>query len=219
MSKKILVVVPHGDDDCLSFSGLIQSEIENGSEVRLVYLTIGGCHKLQNYHNRLQEAKDAADYIGIPWDNVSILYDNMDAMMDTVPLRETASKLDKIVDEYKPDLLLTTLPSNHQDHIHLYQAVRIHLRMRDGFVVPNVLFGEYQFLMSEVSIPFNGKIYHSMTDLELQRKQMHFSCFKSQVRPFPSPLGIEGIRILAESRGLECGERYAECYYVYRMKI
>lgn len=219
MYNKILCIVPHLDDEVLSFGSLLLNYSKLGADIKMVYLVAGGVHKLQNLNDRLNEMHSVCNKLNISNDSIEVLYTNLDAMMDTIDLRSTASRIDKITDEYKPDLLLTTLPSNHQDHMHLYNAIRISLRMKDGFVVPNVLFGEYPFLLSECNSPFNGKVYHKMTKSDLDEKIELFELYKSQVRPKPSPLGSDGIRILAESRGLESGLGLAECYYNYRTLI
>jgi len=41
--------------------------------------------------------------------------------------------------------------------------------------------------------------------------------YKTQLRPSPSPLGSRGLEILAITRGLECGHKYAEKFYLQKL--
>lgn len=217
--KKVLCIVPHADDDILSFGSLLRKYSNEGCELFMVYLTIGGVHRLQNYDLRMAEMNSVCDSLKVPMTNRYVLFKNKDAEMDSISIRVIATEIDKLMDQIKPEILLTTLNSNHQDHQALYKAIRVALRMKDGFIVPRVLFGEYPFINAETDISFNGKIYLEMNDDQLQDKLDLFNLYKTQVRPEPSPLGNRGVRNLAERRGIEFGCKYAECYFAYRYRI
>lgn len=217
--KKVLCIVPHGDDDVISFGGLLLKYRNEGAEIHMVYLTMGGKNLKDGYNTRMSEVLDVCDVLHVKRENLYVLYKDMDGEMDTVSQREITSWIDRLTDKIQPDILLTTLNSNHQDHHALYKAVRASLRMRSGYIIPKVLFGEYQFLNVEVDIPFNGKCYIEMSEELMNDKLNLFSLYKSQQKLEPSPLGLKGIQLMAEHRGIEFGCKYAECYYVYRYKI
>jgi len=217
--KKVLCIVPHCDDEVLSFGNLLlRLSKSEDYELFMVYLVCGGADVRQNYDIRYNESVEICKALNIPIDNLhfKILFNNMDAAMDTVPIREIAIKLDSCLNEIKPDILLSTLPSNHQDHIALYSALKISLRLKEGYTVPTVILGEYPFLSEEVNLPFNGKLYLSVNSEELDEKLNLFNLIKSQVKKDPSPLGLNAIKSLAKSRGVGIGCEYAERYFIVK---
>lgn len=215
--KHILLFPDHSDDDTLSFGGLMVEETDKGNIIHVRYATIGGVHRLQNFDMRYAETKSVMDALHInDWD---FYYKNMDAMMDTVPQREIATKMDKDIDNIRPDEVYTCYPSTHQDHIAFYNAFMITQRLRDGFRPALAALGEYPFILTSHQIPNGGFLYRPMTEELLNRKIELFSMYKSQLKPSPSPLGVEGVKILARTRGIECGCQYAEKYYLLNQVI
>lgn len=218
--RKVLCIAVHADDELLSFGSLLDKFSKDPNvELHIAYLTIGGVHRLQNYDVRMAEMNSVCDALNVDSKHRYVLFKNKDAEMDQVSIRVIATKLDELLDNIQPDLLLTNMDSNHQDHHALYKAMRVALRMKDGYTVPKVLFGEYQFLSAEIDISFNGKMYLPLTSEMLDRKVELFNLYKTQIRPKPSPLGEVGVRRLAEHRGMEFGCGLAECYFVYRYQI
>lgn len=218
-NNRVLCLVAHCDDEILSFGGLLQRLIKQGKEIQMTYLVVGGRNPRQNTVIRMHEAYKVCKKLGIPKDHVEFLFKNKDAEMDTIPLLEIASKIENRINSYKPDLLLTQLSSFHQDHKRLFDAVQIALRLHDGFQIKNVLLGEYPFMCEEVNMPFNGKVYLSMTKEELEGKRELLSYYDSQLKNEPSVLGLDAMVKFHELRGMGHGCKYAERYFLLRGEI
>jgi len=217
MSKKILIIVPHADDEIISFGGYIIDELSKGSEIHIRIAAIGGEHRLQNEMVRFGEFTSVMNELGLPKDNYSFYSRGTDAKLSELGRCKLTTLIDNTIDTIKPDEVLTCYPSTHQDHKFLYECFMASMRLRDGFMPKKVLFGEYPFILTSIGLPFNGKYYHPLSEETLNKKIDLFYKYESQVRPSPSPLGERGIRILATTRGLECGSDYAELFYVYRI--
>jgi LmbE family N-acetylglucosaminyl deacetylase len=215
--KKILIIAPHADDDALGFGGYLIDQIAEGAEVHVRIGTIGGKHRLQNYENRMEEFKNAMRFIGVPDDNRNFYFKNFDAEMDTIPIRDIATLIDNDFDTIKPDEVFCCASSTHQDHIQMYNAFMVSMRLRDGFMPSFVALGEYPFILTSYDYPNGGKFYHPLSPKTLEKKIEYFLHYKSQVKPKPSPLGEVGIKMLAKTRGFECGHDYAELFYIQKL--
>ena len=69
--KKVMVIVPHQDDELNLMAGVLEEYIRYGSEVYPVYVT-NGDYK-QDPEDRFREALDVLEHIGIPARNVIFL--------------------------------------------------------------------------------------------------------------------------------------------------
>lgn len=69
--KKVMVVVPHEDDDLNLTSGIIENYVKCGSEIYPVFVTNGDYFGLGE--ERIEEAIKCWKYIGVPESNVSFL--------------------------------------------------------------------------------------------------------------------------------------------------
>lgn len=206
--KKILIIAPHADDEILSFGGYMINQIAEGAEVIVRIGTIGGTHILQPFKERFAEFESVMNALGVT--DYDFMYQDADAIMDSIPTKELASKIDNLIDTIHPDEVFCCYPSVHQDHKAIFDAFMVSMRLRDGFLPNFVAFGEYPFILTATSVPFNGKFYHPLSREVLDKKIKLFELYKSQLRKSPSPLGSRGVKILATTRGLECGQEYAE---------
>jgi len=215
MHKKILIIAPHADDEILSFGGYLIDQINLGAEITVRIGTIGGKHYLQKRVVRLDEFHSVMNELGIT--DFAEFFPNKDAELDTIPQKELASKIDKILDEVKPDEVFCCYPSTHQDHIAIYNAFMISMRLRDGYMPKLVALGEYPFILTSKTLPEGGSWYHPLSEDTLNKKIKLFEMYASQLRPSPSPLGSKGVKILAQTRGIECGSEYAEKFYLQKL--
>lgn len=212
-NKKILVLAPHADDEVLGCAGYLLHQLKKGAEVYIVIATIGGSNRLQNFQERFEEFQDVLKALHPA--KGTFLYKNMDAELDKVSTNEFVGKLDEIVDSFRPNEVFINYPSHHQDHKKLYDCAVASLRLRNGYAPDLVALYEYPFINIEVE---GCKCYHDIEDV-IEEKCSIFSLYKSQVKPSPSPLNSDGIKAIANFRGVQSGMKYAELFYVQQMKI
>jgi LmbE family N-acetylglucosaminyl deacetylase len=215
-----LIIVPHPDDEVLSFGGYMIDQLSEGNNIVLSVMCIG--HNNESYKKRNDELHSMVnalrDIHSETKGKITLVTntDKLDGVLDRYPTNYLVSDIDKLIDEYKPDVLMSCYPSSHQDHRTLYNAVQSSLRLRDGFMPKKVAFGEYPFILPSLELPSGGKWYHVMSNVTFKQKCDLFRLYKSQFKKSPSPLGINGIKVLANTRGLEIGETYAELYYIQK---
>ena len=214
-NKKILVIAPHADDEVLGVGGYLLHEKARGAEIMLVIGTIGGTDIRQNYDVRMAEFNAVCERLGAKGE---VLFKNMDTLMDTLPAFEITSRLDRIVDSFRPDEIFINYRSLHQDHIKLYECALASMRLREGYSPRLVALYEYPFATTQVGPIGGGYMYHDITDC-IEEKVALFELYATQIRSTPSPLNREGVLALARIRGVECGREYAEKFYVQKMML
>jgi len=213
--KKILVIAPHADDEILGCGGYLLHQKDKGASIAIVVGTIGGTDIRQSYEVRINEFKSVCSALhakGI------VLYENKDAILDTVTSFELTTKIDKIVDEIKPNEVFINALSRHQDHVKLYNCAIASMRLREGYEPRMIALYEYPFTLQSYETPSGGKVYHNISDV-IEQKVKLFELYKTQVRKSPSPLNRGGITALARIRGLESGCEYSEMFYLQKLKI
>lgn len=70
-NKRVMVIVPHEDDEINLMSGVLESYVDNGSQVFPVYVTNGDYQGIGS--ERIREALNCCRVIGIPEENVYFL--------------------------------------------------------------------------------------------------------------------------------------------------
>lgn len=211
--KKIMVIAPHADDEVLGCGGYLLHNAD--SLIKIVVGTIGGADSRQNFSIRKKEFETVCQTLGAEG---TYLFEGMDAMLDTIPSKEVTTALDKEIDSFRPDEIFINYRSRHQDHIKIFDCAMASLRLREGYRPQYIALYEYPFITNGLDDVDGGKAYHDITDI-IDSKVSLFSIYKSQIKKSPSPLNEEGIKSLAHVRGMECGVKYAEKFYIQKMML
>ena len=171
------------------------------------------CHDArQNIDERMAEVRAVTAELGATF---SVIAYNHDTLLDTLPSVDIISALDKEIAALEPHEVFVNYPSNHQDHIKLYQCAVTAMRLKEGYIPPFFALYEYPFITSNDRLN-GGMYYYNISDC-IDKKIKIFEMYKSQVKTSPSPLNATGIRSLAAMRGLEAGCPFAEKFYIQRL--
>jgi LmbE family N-acetylglucosaminyl deacetylase len=208
--KTILIVSPHGDDELLGMGGYIINEIQKGNKVHVMFGTDG--MNEENSKLRISEIKSVSKFIGFTYE---IMYHNMDGTLYQIPKNDIVNKIDKKINELKPDEFYCCYPSHHQDHAYIYECGKAAMRLKEGWI-PKV-YGLYEYIFVDpLSLPQGGLLYIDIGN-SINKKLEAFKLYKSQNKQSPSPLTIESVKTLAKMRGMQCGKQYAELIYIQKL--
>lgn len=128
---KVLCVVAHPDDETFFAGGTIAKLTSSGHVVNLITATSGEAGELGNPplctqeelgHVREIELRNAAKILGI---SQIFFLDYIDATLDKIPVTELSGKIEKIILEEQPDIVITFNKeggSKHPDHIQINRA-------------------------------------------------------------------------------------------------
>lgn len=210
-TKRILILASHPDDELISFGGLIHREINMGHEVYVHIFTVGGPCSNVDSKVRISELISVMDFMKVT--EYSFSGENLDGRLDQVPSCELTSQIDKMVEKIKPHEVYCSSNSEHSDHQALYKAFLGSTRIRSGWQPRLWAVGTYMFSDQTLANFDGGKMFQPLTEEDFKFKCNAFELYKSQFKPSPSPLGLDGLRIMAEYYGMLCGHRYAELYY------
>ena len=134
--EKLLIIAPHADDEVLGCCGLIDKIKNNGGEVFLQVLSLGGFNKIEgkrvtknDWENELTKVVNT-----LKIDEYDIAYYNDEFQhIDTKPQHEVISYIESkskvSLQKIKPTVVaIPTIFSAHQDHTFAYKVAISALR-------------------------------------------------------------------------------------------
>jgi len=223
--QKILVIAAHPDDEVLGCGGTIARAISVGAEVAVQFLGEGvsarfpfGQYDSPEFHNqtkiRIIGAKRALSVLGI------IDYefgDRLCGQFDKYPLISIVKDIERKLEKYSPNIVLTHNPSEvNIDHRLTYEAVETACRPTRDFIPDEI----YTF-----EVPCSGSwtfesVFKPNVFVDVgqywDKKLEAWSCYEGEARPFPFPRSVEGLKTIAQYRGLMSNIRMAEAFRLVR---
>jgi LmbE family N-acetylglucosaminyl deacetylase len=223
--KRILIVVAHPDDEVLGCGGTIAKFSAGGRKVHV--LILGGV-TTSRYKNKAEEEnwkekafKGEADKTAGIFGVASLTRCNFpDNRFDTVPFLEIIKSVEKLKDRIKPDFILTHDYSDlNIDHRLTHQAVITAFRPEPGHKCAGIaafeILSSTEFQDPDVT-DFKPNCYVDIAKY-MTKKIEAMKCYKSELKKFPHPRSLKGIKYLARKRGMEVCLEYAEAFRVIRM--
>ncbi len=212
MQKTTLVFAPHNDDELLGAGGTIIKFSKSGYSVIVCEITAG-----PNSDAIQSEAREAHKVLGV---TQTVFLDLPSCKLDELPKTELNASVVKVVQEYKPDIVLIPHYGDmHLDHRWVAEAAMVAVRPLAAPFVKTVLayetLSETEWNTPSVVNAFIPNIWIDISD-EIEKKLTAMKCYKSQLYSFPHPRSLEAIMSLAQYRGSTIGARAAEAYMLIR---
>lgn len=220
MNADVLVVAAHPDDEALGCGGAIARHAAAGARVEIVFLADGEGARgpaAGDVAARQTAARRAAEILGARPPRFVDLPDNR---LDSVPLLEIISRLERALDGYAPEIVYTHSGGDlNVDHRLVHQAAVTLFRPLPGarwrglfaFEVPS---------SSEWSTPAIGPVFapDRFVDISafVERKMAALAAYAAEMRPFPHARSCEAVRALATWRGATAGVAAAEAFQTLR---
>ena len=219
MSKQILVVVAHPDDEVLGCAGTIARHVSDGDKVYVVFMSDGVTSRTGVESNevevRKQAAKDASNILGIVQSLRFLGFP--DNRMDTVALLDIVQTLEQVINEIEPEVVYTHHSGDlNIDHKITHQAVMTACRPQPGFCVREIY--SFEVLSStewSTNNPFIPNYFVDISDI-LELKISAIKAYNSELRLFPHARSIESIEALVKYRGASVGVHAAEAFRLER---
>lgn len=221
MSKQIVVVAAHPDDETFGLGGTIVHHVQQGDSVSVLILADGvtarhNATELQQAATRKACAALGVDdvrFVGLP-----------DQRLDGLPLLEVIGPIDELFQELQPQVVYTHHRGDaNQDHRTVFAATLVAARPVGSNPVERVLcyemasstewgppFTEWAFLPN-VFVDISATLEAKLKAVEAYRET-----FQSEVKAFPHPRSPEAVRIYAQQRGITVGMAAAEAFALVR---
>lgn len=219
--NKILVVAAHPDDEVLGAGGTILKHAQKGDAVYLLILGDGvtsrGASKAE-IKKRQGQAERAAKILGIKKIFLEIFPDNK---FDSIPLLEIVKKVEKTIYAIRPDIVYTHFSDDlNIDHRLTCSAVLTACRPQPNFFVKKIMSFEVlsstEWQEKKKKSLFCPTYYNDISEF-IDDKIKALGVYRDELRPYPHSRSKQGVKILAQYRGLESGYKYAEAFQIIRI--
>lgn len=218
---KILVIAPHPDDEVLGCGGTIKKYVKGGNSVYLCIVTKAYSPDWSEdfIKNRQDEIKCAVKTLGV---KKAVFLDFPTVKLDTIPQKQLNDSISKCIQEVEPEILFIPFYGDiNKDHKLISEAALVSARPKPKSSIKKVfcyeVLSETEWAappkkLEDVFIP---NYYEDISEF-LDYKLKAMSCYKSELKDYPHPRSPEGIKILAQKRGMEVGKKYAEAFILVR---
>ena len=219
MSKNILIVAAHPDDEVLGCGGTIKKHSMNGDNVTVLFMTTGvGARKnnLTDVKRRKQAARKVKNILGIK----KLIFLNLpDNEMDSLPLLKIIKKIEKVVFNLNPEIIYTHFSNDlNIDHEITFRAVMTACRPKPKMKLKKIIVFE---VLSSTDWQINDKdnfvpnFFSEITNvISFKRKALeayHFEMYEP-----PHTRSIVNQITCNKVRGASVGLEYAEAFKIIR---
>jgi LmbE family N-acetylglucosaminyl deacetylase len=223
MSKRILIVAAHPDDEVLGCFGTVARLIQEGYEAYTLILGEGKTSRdekrqVDNKRNEIavlnNEIRNANNVIGIKKVFIESFPDNR---FDSIDLLDIIKVVSKVKSEVKPDIIFTHYEHDlNIDHQITYKAVVTATRPMQDECVKDIY--SFEILSStewNYPVSFSPDIYYDISNtLDLKIKAMKE--YISELCEYPHPRSLEGIELNAKYQGMRVGKKAVEAFKCVR---
>lgn len=223
-NKTILVIAAHPDDEVLGCGGTIARLIKEGFEVYTLILGEGITSRddMRDRKRREEEitelkgeAKEANKILGV---KEVFFYDFPDNRFDTVPFLDIVKVVEKVKNSINPEIIFTHYEMDlNVDHQITYRAVITGTRPLKEESVKEI----YSFEIpssTEWRYPLNFSpdvFFDISTTIDIKIRALEK--YKTELKKYPHPRSLEGVKLIAKNWGIKVGLEYAEAFKVVRI--
>jgi len=221
MSKIVLVIVAHSDDETIAMAGTIKKHVRNGDRVNVISMTNGVSARQNGSKSdiaiRKKASINASKILGFEW---GPCYDFNDNAMDQHSVLEVTRAIERVKEIYKPSIVYTHSGADlNIDHRVVANAVLTAFRpqpmenckeIRLFEVASATDFGS-QSLMRQ----FSPNLYVDITE-DWDKKVDALNAYSLEMREYPHSRSVQGIENLARVRGNQVGVELAESFEIIR---
>jgi len=221
MSKTVLVVAAHTDDEALGCGGTIARHAAEGDVVHTVFLADGVSSRLDGEYDaqteRQQAAERAQHILGVSESNYLDLPDNR---LDTLALLDIVQPLETHIERIQPEIVYAHhFGDLNVDHRKAHEAVMTACRPLPGSSVREIM--TFQVMSSSEwrspgQAPFVPNLYVDISN-HFDQKRQALEAYALEMRPPPHSRNIEHLLHLAKHHGHSVGVPLAEAFMVMRV--
>ena len=227
MHGPVLVVAAHPDDEVLGCGGLISKLTTLGVEVVIKFMSDGESSRsglsveevARLIKKRNESALKSSEILGVKDVRFGTFADNQ---MDSHSILSIARELETIIAKLKPLTVLTHSNSDlNIDHRRTTEAVLIATRpipnqtVRSVFMYETPSSTEWNYS----AVPqFRPNVFVDVS-AHVERKLLALSEYHSEMREWPHPRSIDGLKITMQHWGISIGREHVEAFELVRHVI
>ena len=229
MSKIVVVVAAHPDDEVLGCGATVARHCDEGDEVHALILSEGitardGVRDADVRQAEIEALRScafaAAKALGARQPRLAGFPDNR---LDTIPLIDVVKQVENVVRELRPSVIYTHHGGDlNVDHRIAHQAVLTACRPLPGGSVTEIYAFETasstEWSGTGIGASFEPSRFVDVTRW-MQRKLQALRAYGTEMRAFPHARSLEAIEALARWRGASVGVAAAEAFVAVRQVV
>jgi N-acetylglucosamine malate deacetylase 1 len=218
---RILTVAAHPDDETLGAGGTMARLVAGSHEVHVCILTEGVTARHRHVERQQECAVRACEVLGVS----DVVFCGLpDQRLDSLPLLDVITPIEKYVGEIRPDLVFTHFSQDaNQDHRIAFQATLVATRPMADTSVATVLCYETAS-STEWAPPFPGRVFSpnlfvdisATLQVKLDAMRAYEQTFAGEMRPFPHPRSYRALEASCRRHGAAAGVAAAEAFMLVR---
>lgn len=214
--KRVLVVAAHPDDELLGCGGTVALHTQAKDYVTSVIVCEGESLRYGEDVGQRSDILRAARTLGV--EDVRTLQ-FPDQRLDTITLTEIIAPLEKIVREVQPQIVYCQYGGDiNVDHQLLFKALMVATRPTEPFIQAIYAFdtaSSTEWAFPRTFIPDTWIDISATLNIKLEA----MACYRSELRAYPHPRSIEGLRNRALAWGNQCCLEAAEVFMTVRRVV
>ena len=219
MSKKVLVVAAHPDDEILGLGGTVARHVSCGDQVTNVIIADADStrYEAETIKSVRRCALQAANLLGVS----DIRFAGFaDQKLDTLPILEITQWIEKVLTDIQPQIIYTHHRGDiNRDHQVVQEATLTAARPYSAEFVERILCYETpsatEWAGPYVENCFTPNVYLDIT-LYLKKKLSAMSAYNTELLSPPHPRSLEALRTRAVHYGSAIGVAAAEPFMLVR---
>lgn len=222
--SNVLVIAAHPDDEILGVGATVAKRNRNGDIVKAIILGEGQTSRgdkrsdiptevVEELHKDTLEAAKCVGYQEIFFANFP------DNRFDSVDLLDIVKYIEKIIKEFKPDVVYTHHGGDlNVDHQLTYKAVLTANRPVNDYSVKKIYTfetlssTEWDFTYNNM---FKPNVFEDVSEF-MECKYEAMKCYGTELCDFPHPRSLKGMKVTAEKWGSVVGKKFVEPFTLIR---
>lgn len=225
-TEKMLIVSPHADDEMFGVGGtLLKNKCKKNVLLLLVTagdVTFSSMDRFVSREQRISEFRKSAQIL-TGNDAVILAYPKeicderkLESRLDSIPIREVISRIDGVVDDFKPDTIVFPEPSHHQDHKVVFNSCIAVMRNSAKHCIRTGIMYEEPGANWGMNRSFTPNLFVDIEDTIKEKIRLFKEIYPSQFKEGRCSYSEEGIKRYASYRGMEVGYKFCEAFQILR---
>jgi len=218
MTKKVIVLTPHPDDETLGCGGTLLKYLNNGDQI--YWLIVTGMNRQYAEERRASRQKEIQRVADAYQFTKVFQLDYPAAELDQVSTGDLINSISEVFKEIEPNIVYVPYPGDiHSDHKIVFDAT---MACTKWFRYPSVkrvlvyeTLSETDFAIDPDIRKFNPNVFFNIENF-LDKKIDIMNIYASEISEFPFPRSEKAIRSLAYIRGAASGYEAAESFMLLK---
>lgn len=219
MSRNILVVAAHPDDEILGCGATMAKHADQGDKVGVLFIADGvGSRQKQNLPERKKSAENAIKIVGA---TILDFLDLPDGQLDSMPILNIIQKIEEFVQSFQPEIIYTHHYGDlNIDHAITHRAVMTACRPLPKQKVTSIFSFEVvsSTEWAAETDQFNPNYFVNVEKF-WDKKIKALNEYAVEMREFPHARSMKNLDALSVFRGASAGIARAEAFRLVRSVI